>query len=95
MPQLVFVHGVATRIDADYVRAVANRNKLYQELVFDGQPVDFYSPMWGKFVSQIPAGVFQTNADITAFSLNVSQYPDLVVEWGPLAATTSMFRSSQ
>ena len=85
MPQLVFVHGVATRIDADYVRAVANRNKLYQELVFDGQPVDFYSPMWGKFVSQIPAGVFQTNADITAFSLNVSPVPGLGGGMGPIS----------
>lgn len=71
MPQLVFVHGVATRVDADYALAVANRNKFYQELVFDGQHVDFYSPMWGKFVNPIPPEVFQTNADITTFSLNI------------------------
>lgn len=77
MPQLVFVHGVATRVDADYARAVANRNKFYQELVFDGQPVDFYSPMWGKFVNPIPEGVFQTNADITTFSLNISSVSGL------------------
>lgn len=77
MPQLVFVHGVATRVNADYALAVANRNKFYQELVFDAQPVDFYSPMWGKFVNPIPPEVFQTNANITTFSLNIPSLPGL------------------
>lgn len=85
MPQLVFVHGVATREDADYSRSVANRNKFYQELVFDGQPVDFYSPMWGKFVNPIPAGVFQTNANITTFSLNITSVPGLGGGIGPIS----------
>ncbi|MNB90657.1 hypothetical protein D3C81_525150 [compost metagenome] len=77
MPQLVFVHGVATRVDADYKLTVANRNKFYQELVFDGQPVNFYSPMWGQFVNPIPPEVFQTNANITTFSLNIPSLPGL------------------
>lgn len=71
MPQLVFVHGVATRADADYALAVANRNTFYRELVFDGNPVDIYSPMWGTFVAPIPSEVFQTNTDIATFSLNL------------------------
>ncbi|MBV8874662.1 MAG: hypothetical protein JO014_18330 [Metakosakonia sp.] len=71
MPQLVFVHGVATRADADYALAVANRNTFYRELVFDGNPVDIYSPMWGTFVAPIPPEVFQTNTDIATFSLNL------------------------
>lgn len=77
MPQLVFVHGVATRPGADYESAVANRNKFYQELVFDGQSVDFYSPMWGKFANPIPPAVFQTNENITTFSLNIPSVPGL------------------
>ncbi|MFW5401175.1 hypothetical protein V2A85_15890 [Yersinia sp. 1252 StPb PI] len=71
MPQLVFVHGVATRDTQAYKIAVTERDKLFRELLFTGTDVEIHSPMWGSFVSPIPPEVFQTNADIGTFSLNV------------------------
>ncbi len=72
MPQLVFVHGVATRETPDYAVTVANRDRLFQELVFTGADVAIRSPMWGGIAPSIPSKVFDTNQkSVGTFSLNV------------------------
>jgi hypothetical protein len=71
MPQLVFVHGVATRDTPEYRSAVVERDKLFRGLLFKDDAVPIYSPMWGKFVPAIPSEVFDTNKGVATFSLNL------------------------
>jgi hypothetical protein len=75
MAQLVFVHGVATRNSPEYKDAIANRDKLFCELLFPGQKVSIHSPMWGQFVPAIPHDVFDTDKGVTTYSLNVGSGP--------------------
>jgi pimeloyl-ACP methyl ester carboxylesterase len=77
MPQLVFVHGVATRSTDEYKRAVVNREKLFRELLFTGLDVEIRSPMWGDTVPVIDAGVFATDKGPGTFNLNVGTLPGL------------------
>src|SRR5690242_308787 len=72
MPQLVFVHRVATRDTPEYRIAVGDRDKLFRELVFTGTDVEIQSPRWGDLVPVIPPKVFHTNDGVATFSLNVS-----------------------
>lgn len=72
MPQLVFVHGVATRNTPEYRISVADRDKLFRELVFTGTDVEIQCPVWGDLVPVIPPSVFDTNDGVATFSLNVS-----------------------
>jgi len=75
MAQLVFVHGVSTRDTSEYRAAIANRNKLFRELLFTGHDVKIHSPMWGQFVPTIPIDVFKTDAGVGTYSLNVGVTP--------------------
>jgi hypothetical protein len=77
MAQLVFVHGVATRGTDEYKKAVANREKLFRELLFTGADVEIHSPMWGDTVPVIDAGVFATDKGAGTFNLNVGKPPGL------------------
>lgn len=72
MPQLIFVHGVSTRDTRDYRKTVADRDKLFRELVFTGKDVDIQSPMWGGIIPNIPSTVFETNQGVASFALNVT-----------------------
>lgn len=72
MVQLVFVHGVATRDTADYRAVVANRDKLFRELLFVGRNVTITSPMWGQFVPPFNCDVLKTNEGVGTYSLNIS-----------------------
>jgi hypothetical protein len=71
MPQLVFVHGVATRNTDEYKLAVANRDSLFKQLLFTGAKLQIRSPMWGEIVPVIEASVFETNKEVQSFSLNL------------------------
>lgn len=77
MPQLVFVHGVATRNTDEYKLAVANRDKLFKELLFTGTDPQIHSPMWGDIVPAIGASVFETNKGVQSFALNVGAFSGL------------------
>lgn len=77
MAQLVFVHGVATRDTAQYKSAVADRNLLFRELLFNGTEVRIHSPLWGGSVPDIAAHVFATDAEVKTLSLNVGPTPGL------------------
>jgi hypothetical protein len=71
MVQLVFVHGVATRSGDGYAQAVQNRDALFKDILFEGQPVKIRSPQWGDLVPPIDPRVFETANGITSFSLAV------------------------
>jgi hypothetical protein len=77
MPQLVFVHGVATRDTDEYKLAMASRDKLFRELLFTGTNLQIHSPMWGEIVPPIKEEVFKTNEGVATFSLNVGALPGL------------------
>jgi hypothetical protein len=77
MPQLVFVHGVATRNTDEYKVAEASRNKLFRDLLFTGSDLQIRSPMWGDTVPVIEASVFATNKVVKSFALNVGTPPGL------------------
>lgn len=77
MAQLVFVHGVANRDTPKYRSAIANRDMLFRKLLFTAREVDIHSPMWGRFVPDIPAGIFDTDRGVRAFSLGVKAPPGL------------------
>ncbi|ROM94999.1 hypothetical protein [Pseudomonas brassicacearum] len=71
MAQLVFVHGVATRDTPEYRASIANREKLFRELLFAPNDVAIHSPMWGQFVPSISHEVFSTDQGVGTYSLNV------------------------
>ncbi|MHC8400303.1 hypothetical protein ACYZTX_12690 [Pseudomonas sp. MDT1-17] len=77
MAQLVFVHGVATRDTLEYQDAIANRDKLFRELLFTGSDVTIHSPIWGKFVPPISQDVFGTDKGVGTYALNVGATPGL------------------
>ncbi|KMN83643.1 hypothetical protein VK98_01440 [Chromobacterium sp. LK11] len=77
MAQLVFVHGVATRDMPEYRATIANRDKLFRELLFNGVDVEIHSPMWGQFVPAIPHDVFETDKGVGTYALNVGTMPGL------------------
>ncbi len=69
MTQLVFVHGVATRKGADYDQSVANRNALFEKVLFEQAGLAIHTPLWGDFVPKIPGEIFATGKVATAFRL--------------------------
>lgn len=71
MAQLVFVHGVATRGSAQYEQTVREHDTLFRELLFNDRALQIHSPMWGDTVPVIEPGVFDTNAGLATFALNV------------------------
>ncbi|KVN78975.1 hypothetical protein [Burkholderia ubonensis] len=77
MAQLVFVHGVATRDTPEYRAAIANRDKLFRELLFTGRDIAIHAPLWGRYVPAIPHGVFETDHKLAAFSLSLGATPGL------------------
>jgi hypothetical protein len=48
MDQLVFVHGVAARKDANYDLQIRNRDGLFREVAWKGRPVTIRNPYWGN-----------------------------------------------
>ena len=53
MVQMVFVHGVATRSSPAYEVERRNREKLFQEVLFEGKSLNIRSPCWGDLVPKL------------------------------------------
>lgn len=49
MVQLVFVHGVANRDNAEYQAGIKLRDSLFQSLAFPGLTATIYNAYWGRF----------------------------------------------
>jgi hypothetical protein len=69
MTQLIFVHGVATRPGTGYTTAVANRDRLIRDILFEGAQVTIHSPVWGDLVPAIDETVFATAGQVKSFNL--------------------------
>ncbi|WAC49779.1 hypothetical protein OVA03_07730 [Asticcacaulis sp. SL142] len=50
--QLVFVHGVATRSNPNYLREERQRDMFFKEAAFAGSPVMIQNPKWGDLVGE-------------------------------------------
>ncbi|MEO3991122.1 alpha/beta fold hydrolase [Pseudocitrobacter cyperus] len=50
-----------------------NRDKLFQTLLFDNDPLRIHSPMWGKYIPEINPDVFMTNKGSDTYALNIGK----------------------
>lgn len=69
--QLVFVHGVATRMSVAYQQEQTNRNLLFEQVAFAGLPLKIQSPIWGDLVPKLrlDGAAFKTDEDVVAFAM--------------------------
>lgn len=67
MVQLVFVHGVATRTNESYETEVANRDRLFRDILFEGRPIAIRAPRWGDLVPPINNDVFSGTDSLVAY----------------------------
>src|SRR5690349_19161185 len=70
--QLVFVHGVATRMSVAYEQEQTNRNLLLEKVAFQGvADLKIHSPIWGDLVPKLrlDGAAFRTGDEVASYGM--------------------------